>query len=84
MTKRTKPTIIATISSREFEHDIGRAKRAAENGPVLITDRGEPAFVLMRFDAYHRMVEGVPRIRDLLDQPGIEEIEFEPPRFGGG
>ena len=82
MSKRT--TIAATISSREFNQDIGGAKRAAERGPVLITDRGEPAFVLMRFEAYRRLAGGVPRIRDMLDQPGVEEIEFDPPRFGTG
>jgi hypothetical protein len=32
-----------TLSSREFNQDTGRAKKAAENGPVFITDRGRPA-----------------------------------------
>ena len=31
---------ITTLSSREFNHDTGRAKRAALKGPVFITDRG--------------------------------------------
>lgn len=84
MRRRSKTLIAATISSREFNQDIGQAKRAAEDGPVVITDRGEPAFVLMRFDAYRRLAGQAPRIRDLLDQPGVEDIPFEPPRFGTG
>lgn len=31
-----------TMTSREFNQDTSRAKRAAESGPVFITDRGPP------------------------------------------
>jgi prevent-host-death family protein len=72
------------ISSREFNQDIGRAKRAADRGPVVITDRGKPAYVLLRHDAYRRLLGKAPTIRDLLGQPGAEDIEFDPPRFGTG
>jgi prevent-host-death family protein len=72
------------LSSREFNQDVSRAKRAADDGPVIITDRGEPAYVLLRHDAYQRLAGGGPTIRELLDQPGTEDIEFDPPRLGGG
>jgi prevent-host-death family protein len=72
------------ISSREFNQDISRAKRAADRGPVVITDRGKPAYVLLRHDAYRKLLGKAPTIRDLLDQPGAEDIEFDPPRFGVG
>jgi prevent-host-death family protein len=75
---------ITRLSSREFNQDVSRAKRAADEGPVIITDRGEPAYVLLRHDAYRRLVSGGPTIRKLLDLPGVEDIEFEPPRLGGG
>lgn len=75
---------ITTISSRDFNQDVSQAKRAAEAGPVVITDRGRPAFVLLRHDAYRRLVGEDPSIRQLLDQPGTDEIEFDPPRFGAG
>lgn len=75
---------VTTISSREFNQDVSHAKRAANNGPVIITDRGEPAYVLLRHDEYRRLAGGGPSIRELLDQPGVEEIEFDPPRLGGG
>ena len=41
---------VVTLSSREFNQDVSRAKRAANEGPVIITDRGTPAYVLMRHD----------------------------------
>ncbi len=72
-----------TLSSREFDQDVSRAKRAADEGPVIITDRGEPAYVLLRHDAYRRLTGGGPSIRELLDQPGTEDVEFDPPRLGG-
>jgi prevent-host-death family protein len=60
------------------------AKRAADKGPVVITDGGEPAYVLLRHDDYRRLVGRGPSIRDLLDQPDVEQIEFDPPRLGAG
>lgn len=74
---------ITKLSSRDFNQDVGRAKRAADGGPVIITDRGEPAYVLLSHEAYRRLVGGGPTIRELLDQPGVEDIAFDPPRLGG-
>jgi prevent-host-death family protein len=72
-----------TISSREFNHDLGGAKRAAEVGPVIVTDRGAPAFVLLRYEDYRRLAgHGAASILDLLDHPESAEIDFEPPRLG--
>lgn len=76
--------MITRLSSREFNQDVSRAKRAADQGPVVITDRGRPAYVLMRHDAFRRLTGRPPRIRELLDQPGVEDVDFDPPRLGGG
>ena len=73
---------ITTLSSREFNQDAGRAKKAAREGPVFITDRGTPAHVLLTIEEYQRLTCGPASIIDLLAMPGIEEIEFEAPRAG--
>jgi PHD/YefM family antitoxin component YafN of YafNO toxin-antitoxin module len=39
-----------TISSREFNQNTSEAKRAAKNGPVFITDRRQPAHVLLSIE----------------------------------
>lgn len=75
---------ITTISSRQFNQDVSGAKRAAENGPVIITDRGQPAYVLLRHEAYRRLAGEASSIRALLDLPGTEDVEFDPPRLGSG
>ena len=43
---------MATITAREFNRDVSAAKRQADHGPVVITDRGQPAFVLMSIAEY--------------------------------
>jgi PHD/YefM family antitoxin component YafN of YafNO toxin-antitoxin module len=73
---------MATLTSREFNHDVARAKRAANKGPVIITDRGRPAYVLMRHDAYQRLVDKGLGIRELLAHPESVDVAFEPPRLG--
>lgn len=75
---------VTTISSREFNQDVSQAKRAAEAGPVVITDRGRPAYVLLRHEAYRRLVGKGTGIRQLLDQPESAHVEFDPPRLGAG
>jgi prevent-host-death family protein len=70
-----------TISSREFNQHTSRAKRAANKGPVIITDRGKPAYVLLNHEAYRRLAGGKKSIADLLAMPGGEDIEFDPPKL---
>lgn len=70
------------ISSGEFRRAVGRAKRAAKLGPVLITDRGETTHVLLTIEEYRR-IKG-PNIVEMLWCPEAAEIEFEiPPRLDG-
>ena len=69
---------VTTLSSREFNQDTGRAKRASSKGPVFITDRGRPAHVLLSFEDYRRL-SGQPRnIVDALSMAGLANIAFEP------
>jgi prevent-host-death family protein len=70
---------ITKLSSRQFNQDASKAKRAAEAGPVIITDRGRPAHVLLTFDEYKRITGGRTKIADLLAMPGIENLELEIP-----
>ncbi len=68
------------MTSREFNHDTGGAKRAAQTGPVYITDRGRPSHVLMTFEDYSSLAAQHPTIVELLSLPvGIEDVHFEIP-----
>jgi Antitoxin Phd_YefM, type II toxin-antitoxin system len=70
---------ITTLSSRQFNQDASKAKKAALAGPVFITDRGRPAHVLLTFEAYKKLTGGHTKIADLLAMPGTEDIGFDNP-----
>lgn len=72
---------ITTLSSRAFNQDTSRAKKAAQDGPVFITDRGKPAHVLLSIEEYQRITGGRQKIADLLAMPGVEDIELDIPEF---
>ena len=69
---------MAAMTAREFNRDVSAAKRAAEHGPVLITDRGEPSFVLLSIQEYHRMSDTSSELLDRLSMDDDMDIEFEP------
>jgi prevent-host-death family protein len=73
---------ITTLSSRQFNQDAGKAKKAATAGPVIITDRGRPAHVLLTFDDYKKIAGEQRKIADLLLMPGVEDIDLDIPRAG--
>lgn len=70
------------ISSREFNQDAGGAKKAAESGPVIITDRGRPAHVLLSFEDYEKLLGGGPSLLEALVQKEEGDFDFDPPRMG--
>ncbi|MCI3133752.1 type II toxin-antitoxin system Phd/YefM family antitoxin [Phenylobacterium aquaticum] len=72
--------LITTLSSREFNQDASGAKKAANKGPVFITDRGQPRHVLLSIEEYRRLTGAPRRIVDALGMPGDEPVEFEAPK----
>ena len=69
---------MTTMTSREFNQDAGRAKRAALDGPVFITDRGKPAHVLLTIDDYKKLTGSPRNLAEMLACPEAEGIVFEP------
>lgn len=69
---------ITTLSSREFNQDTGRAKKAAAEGPVFITDRGKPAHVLLSIEEYRRISGRRENIADLLAMTADIELPIPP------
>lgn len=69
-----------TMTGSDFNQNIGVAKRAAQDGPVVITDRGRPAHVLLSFEHYRELVKRRPGIAEILGgPPGVADIDFELP-----
>lgn len=72
--------MITTLSSRELNQDVSSAKKAAQNGPVVITDRGRPSHVLLTFDDFQRLTGGRRSLVESLAMPGLSDIDLDPAR----
>jgi prevent-host-death family protein len=78
-----------TVSSREFNSDVAGAKRAAALEPLFITDRGEPAFVLLSMEKFRELTHSGKSALDTLIELGAQfpngelDFEWEPERMPG-
>ncbi len=83
------PPTTTTMTSREFNQDTSKAKKAAKSGPVIITDRGKPAHVLLSIEEYEKLKEPQPgaskfkSLAEALGQKDVPDFEFDPPRLTG-
>lgn len=73
---------VTTLSSREFNQDVSRAKRAAKKGPVFVTDRGQPSHVLLSIEQYRAIAGRRKSLAEALSMPDADLVEFNPPRLG--
>ena len=65
---------ITTISSREFNQKTNEAKKAAQNGPVFITDRGQTAHVLLTIGEYQKITSTGKNLLEMLSMPKGADI----------
>src|SRR3546814_16767674 len=74
---------MTTISSRDFNQGASRAKKAARNGPVYITERGKPTHVLMTIEDFHRRQGKKPRslLAALAKTDEAGNFDFEPAKL---
>jgi prevent-host-death family protein len=68
------------MSSREFNQDTSRAKNAALDGPVVITDRGIPAYVVLSFAEFKKLSRQKSKIGDLLAMDQYLDVELPLPK----
>ncbi|MBI1182094.1 MAG: type II toxin-antitoxin system prevent-host-death family antitoxin [Alphaproteobacteria bacterium] len=71
---------ITTLSSREFQQNANQAQKAARNGPVVITNRGRPAYVLLSYEDYRRLTGAGHNLVEALAMPGLADVDAEFPR----
>ena len=71
---------MTSLSSREVNHDVSKAKKAAQAGPVIITDRGKPSHVLMTYSEFERLTGRRRNLVDALSMPGLSKTDLDTPR----
>lgn len=75
---------VHTLPSRDFARDVSNAKRLASDGPVFITDRGRPAFALLKIEDYYRLSKAKPlSLLEVMNAIPGGDFDFEAPRLDG-
>lgn len=72
-----------TVTSREFNQDSSGAKKAAQKGPVFITDRGRPAHVLLSMEDYERLAGQLSLLDAIAQVESDADFDFEPKKVEG-
>jgi prevent-host-death family protein len=57
---------VSFLSSRDFNRDPARAKRAAKSGPVFVTERSKPALVVLSIEDYEKLAGQSRSLADML------------------
>ncbi|MBB3119390.1 type II toxin-antitoxin system prevent-host-death family antitoxin [Pseudoduganella violacea] len=71
------------ISSRELGRNVGEAKKASQDRPVVITERGKPSHVLMSISQYRELALKSLSLATALAQDGNADVELEIPELRG-
>ena len=67
---------MTTITARDFNQQVSRARQAALEEPVFITERGRPRHVLLSIEAYEALLGGQMSIVDLLHLEADPDVTF--------
>lgn len=57
---------MTVMTNQEFKQNVSQAQKAAQTEPAIITDRGEPAYVLMTYTEYEKTLQS-KSVRSGLD-----------------
>ena len=71
------------ISSREFAAEPLKVKQLAQDGPVVVTNRGRPELVILRYDRWRALVPNdVPEdLAEALADEFAGDLELVVPRL---
>ncbi|MGE0005248.1 MAG: type II toxin-antitoxin system Phd/YefM family antitoxin [Parvibaculaceae bacterium] len=71
---------VTYMTSASFNQNPSRAKNKADERPLVITDRGEAAYVLMRYAEFE--ANWKPKtLYDALRDPEAPDEDFDPERL---
>lgn len=70
---------MTVMTNQEFKQNVSQAQKAAQTEPVIITDRDEPAYVLMTYAEYEKTLQpkSVRSGLDALTPLDAADIELE-------
>jgi hypothetical protein len=77
---RANAMTAVTFTSTQFKRSVTNAKQAANLAPVIITEYGKPAYILLSFSDYAGLSGDHSTLGDLLAYPGTEDLELPLPK----
>ncbi|MGF7152120.1 prevent-host-death family protein [Sphingomonas zeicaulis] len=66
-----------TFTSRDFNREPSRIKRAAKRAPVIITERNNPDIVVMSYQRYTELTAGTGSFLDRIAMPGLSDVDLD-------
>lgn len=73
---------LSYMTSAAFNQNPSRAKRQADEQPVVITDHGKARYVLMRYSDFEQRMKPFRSLAEALNDPRPEaDKDFEPARL---
>lgn len=72
---------MTTVTAQEFNRAPSKVKARAKDGPVFITDHGDPSFVLLSIEEYERIKPPTKQnIVDALrmDDEDLADFDIDP------
>lgn len=66
-----------TFSSRDFNREPSRIKRAAKRAPVIITERDRPDIVVMSYERYTALTAGSGSFLERIAMPGLSDVDLD-------
>ena len=73
---------MTVMTNQEFKQNVSQAQKTAQTEPVIITNRGEPAYVLMTYTEYEKNVHRNKPFISIADalcpsDPNVADIDLE-------
>jgi prevent-host-death family protein len=70
------------LTSRQFNQDSSAAKKQSADGPVIITDRGTPAHVLMTYEHFQKLSGKRKTLAEAIAQDNGGDFDVDFPKLG--
>ena len=72
---------ITTVTSQTYNRDSSKVRKAADDGPVFITERGRPAHVLLSIADYQKLAgKEMTLLQSVCDPRPEADFDAEFPR----
>lgn len=72
------------MPSYNFARDLTNVKKAANTGPLVVTDSGRSTYALIKIEDYYRLTGIKPKtLLSIMDAIVGGNFEFEPPKIAG-